>query len=57
MGITAKSLTLVEGIRSIDVVDISRDILEMSEIVFPEGILLEAADPSRGRLRVESEIG
>lgn len=34
VGNTAQSLTRVEGVRSIDVVDISREILEMSEVIF-----------------------
>jgi hypothetical protein len=34
-GNTAKALTNVAGIESIDVVDISRDILEMSHVVYP----------------------
>ena len=35
VGSTAKALTDTKSVRSIDIVDISRDILELSEIVYP----------------------
>jgi predicted membrane-bound spermidine synthase len=54
VGVTAKSLTLVEGLRSIDVVDVSRDILEMSDVVFPDPTEHPLRDP---RVRVHVEDG
>ncbi len=36
VGMTAKALTDTESFRSIDVVDISKDILEMNRLVFPD---------------------
>lgn len=36
VGLTAKALTETASLESIDVVDVSRDILEMGRIVFPE---------------------
>jgi predicted membrane-bound spermidine synthase len=54
VGITAKSLIQVEGIRSIDVVDISRDILEMSDVVFPDPAEHPLRDP---RVTIHVEDG
>ena len=45
VGNTAQSLTRVEGMRSIDVVDISREILEMSEVIFPDSQENPLRDP------------
>jgi len=36
VGTTAKALTMLPEVKSIDVVDTSRDILEMSDVVFPD---------------------
>ena len=54
VGNTAKSLTQIDGVRSIDVVDISRDILDMSTVFFPD----EAENPLRdSRVDVHIEDG
>jgi hypothetical protein len=53
-GNTAKALTKVPGIESIDVVDISRDILEMSHVVYPVPDQNPLHDP---RVRVHIEDG
>lgn len=53
-GNTAKALTNVEGIESIDVVDISRDILEMSSVVYPDPTRNPLHDP---RVQVHVEDG
>ena len=52
VGNTARSLTRVEGIRSIDVVDISREIFEMGEVIFASPGENPVLDP-RVRLHVE----
>jgi hypothetical protein len=54
VGMTAKALTDTRGLRSIDVVDISRDALEMSEIVHPDPGAHPLHDP---RVRVHVEDG
>ncbi len=36
VGTTAKALTDVASLKSIDIVDISRDVLEMSEVLYPD---------------------
>jgi predicted membrane-bound spermidine synthase len=54
VGNTARSLTRVEGLRSIHIVDTSREILEMSEVVFPD----PAENPTRdSRVTVHVEDG
>jgi spermidine synthase len=53
VGSTAKALTDSAGLRHIDVVDISRDILEMSSVIYPD-----AENPLRDeRVRVHVEDG
>ncbi len=53
VGVTAKALTDSRQLRSIDVVDVSRDILDLSEIVWPG-----AANPLRDpRVHVHIEDG
>ncbi|MDH3655178.1 MAG: hypothetical protein OEN21_12975 [Myxococcales bacterium] len=54
VGSTAKALTNTAGLESIDVVDISRDVLEMNEIVYPEEGELPLDDP---RVEVHIEDG
>jgi predicted membrane-bound spermidine synthase len=54
IGSTAKALTDSKSIESIDVVDISRDILEMGSIVFPDPTEHPLNDP---RVRVHVEDG
>ena len=54
VGTTAKALTNTSGLESIDVVDISRDVLEMNEIVYPEEGELPLDDP---RVEVHVEDG
>ena len=54
VGNTARSLTRVEGLRSIDIVDISRDILDLSKIVFQDGAENPLDDP---RVTVHVEDG
>ena len=54
VGNTARSLTRVAGLRSIDVVDISRDILEMSSVAFPDSTQNPLRDP---RVTVHIEDG
>jgi hypothetical protein len=54
VGTTARSLTRVESIRSIDVVDISREILDMSEVIFPDPATNPLRDP---RVSVHVEDG
>jgi len=54
VGNTAKALTNTVGLESIDVVDISRDVLEMNEIVYPEEGELPLDDP---RVTVHVEDG
>lgn len=54
VGSTAKALTDTAALERIDVVDISRDILEMSSIVFPEPGQFPLGDP---RVRVHVEDG
>jgi len=54
VGNTAKALTNSAGLESIDVVDISRDVLEMNEIVFPDPAELPLNDP---RVAVHVEDG
>lgn len=53
VGVTAKRLTEVEQLQSIDVVDISKDILELSSVVWP-GAANPLADP---RVSVHVEDG
>jgi predicted membrane-bound spermidine synthase len=52
VGSTAKALTDTESIAAIDVVDISRDILEMNSLVFPDPAELPLND-SRVRVHIE----
>jgi spermidine synthase len=54
VGNTAKALTNSAGLESIDVVDTSRDVLEMNEIVFPNPDELPLNDP---RMQVHIEDG
>ena len=54
VGSTAKALTDTPGIETIDVVDISRDVLEMSDLLFPEPAEHPLRDP---RVRVHVEDG
>ena len=54
VGSTAKALTNTAGLESIDVVDISRDVLEMNEIVYPGEGELPLDDP---RVEVHVEDG
>lgn len=54
VGSTAKSLTDTAALETIDVVDISREILEMSDIVFPDPSQHPLHDP---RVRVHVEDG
>src|SRR2546428_5866063 len=52
VGSTAKALTDTAGLESIDVVDISRDILETSRLVFPPS-QTHPLDDSRVHVHVE----
>src|SRR5205085_6900067 len=53
VGVTAKALTRAPQLQSIDVVDISRNVLELNEIIWPG-----AANPQRDpRVRVHLEDG
>ncbi len=54
VGSTAKALTDTAGLETIDVVDTSRDVLEMNRIVYPDPGSLPLADP---RVRVHIEDG
>jgi predicted membrane-bound spermidine synthase len=45
VGSTAKALTDTAGLESIDMVDISRDVLEMNDIVYPQKGTLPLDDP------------
>jgi len=54
VGSTAKALTDHERLERIDVVDISRDVLEMNRIVYPDPDELPTRDP---RVRVHVEDG
>jgi len=54
VGTTAKALTNTPGFESIDVVDISRDILEMNDIVYPDEEEHPLHDP---RVEVHVEDG
>jgi spermidine synthase len=54
VGSTAKALTDTAALERIDVVDISRDILEMNSIVFPDPLQFPLKDP---RVRVHVEDG
>lgn len=54
VGSTAKALTETKSFESIDVVDISRDVLEMNSIVFPDSSENPLRDP---RVRVHIEDG
>ena len=54
VGSTAKALTDMAGLETIDVVDISRDILDMSSVVFPDPKDNPLKDP---RVRVHVEDG
>jgi len=54
VGSTAKALTDTKTLKSIDIVDISRDILEMSSIVYPDDEQHPLNDP---RVRVHIEDG
>jgi predicted membrane-bound spermidine synthase len=54
VGVTAKALTDTPSLEHIDIVDVSREILEMSDIVYPD----PAADPLRdSRIHVHVEDG
>ena len=53
-GMTAKALTDTSELERIDIVDTSRDILELSEIIFPDPRARPLADP---RVRVHVEDG
>jgi spermidine synthase len=54
VGTTAKALTDTKSLETIDVVDISREILEMNEIVYPDPAEQPLRDP---RVRVHVEDG
>ncbi len=54
VGSTAKALTDSKGLRQIDVVDISRDILEMNHNVYPDPLTHPLNDP---RVKVHIEDG
>jgi len=54
VGSTAKALTNTASLESIDVVDISRDVLEMNDIVYPEASEHPLHDP---RVEVHIEDG
>lgn len=54
VGNTAKSLTRIDGVESIDIVDISQDILDMAEIFFPDAAENPQNDP---RVDVHIEDG
>lgn len=54
VGLTAKALTETRELESIDVVDISKDILELGRIVFPRAGTFPLDDP---RVRVHVEDG
>jgi spermidine synthase len=54
VGSTAQALTNTRSLESIDVVDISKDVLEMNEIVFPKADELPLNDP---RVKVHVEDG
>jgi predicted membrane-bound spermidine synthase len=54
VGMTAKALTETDSLERIDVVDISRDILEMNRIVYPDPRDYPLADP---RVKVHIEDG
>ncbi|MEO8139107.1 MAG: spermidine synthase [Gemmatimonadota bacterium] len=54
VGSTAKALTETSSFQAIDVVDISRDVLEMNAIVFPDSAENPLHDP---RVRVHIEDG
>ena len=54
VGMTAKALTETESLERIDIVDISRDILDMNQIVYPESGTMPRDDP---RVRVHIEDG
>jgi len=45
VGTTAKALTALPAVKAIDVVDTSRDILEMSDVVFPDPATHPLRDP------------
>ncbi len=54
VGSTAKALTETSTLESLDVVDISRDVLEMNSVVFPDSADSPLRDP---RVRVHIEDG
>lgn len=54
LGTTAQTLTQIPGLRSLDIVDISRDVLEMSDIVYPDPAQHPLRDP---RVSVHIEDG
>lgn len=54
VGSTAQALTNTRSIESIDVVDISKDVLEMNDIVFPDENDFPLKDP---RVRIHIEDG
>jgi spermidine synthase len=54
VGSTAKALTDTKGLESIDIVDTSRDVLEMSRIVYPDPATNPLSDP---RVTVHVEDG
>jgi len=54
IGNTAKALTDSKGLETIDVVDLSRDVLEMNTVVYPNPADLPLQDP---RVRVHIEDG
>ena len=54
IGNTAKALTDAEQIERVDVVDISRDVLETSRVIYPDAAERPLADP---RVRVHVEDG
>jgi spermidine synthase len=54
VGVTAKALTRIPGIQHIDIVDISRDVLQLSPIVYPDPKTNPVFDP---RVKTHIEDG
>jgi predicted membrane-bound spermidine synthase len=54
IGVTAKALTNIPGIKQIDIVEISRDIVEMSAVVYPDPKTNPVFDP---RVKTHIEDG
>lgn len=52
LGTTAQTLTQIPGLQTLDIVDISRDVLEMSDIVYPDPADHPLRDP-RASVHIE----